>query len=218
MITYSRNLPHFHPSGETFFITFRLHGSMPVVLFNQLRSRFESQQIELYQLYGNDRDYKSKLYTLQMKYFINCDELLVKAIDSPLWLKDDKIAEIVSNKIFEFENLKYELIVFCIMPNHVHFVIHPDEDLKTEVTNIAGKTKDYVIADNMRLIKGSTARDANLILNRSGSFWQHESYDHIVRNETELKNLILYILNDPVREGFVNDWKDWKWSYCKYDI
>jgi REP element-mobilizing transposase RayT len=153
-----------------------------------------------------------------MKYFINCDELLVKAIDSPLWLKDDKIAEIVSNKIFEFENLKYELIVFCIMPNHVHFVIHPDEDLKTEVTNIAGKTKDYVIADNMRLIKGSTARDANLILNRSGSFWQHESYDHIVRNETELKNLILYILNDPVREGFVNDWKDWKWSYCKYDI
>jgi len=218
MITYSRNLPHYHPVGKTFFITFRLHGSIPLVQLNQMKNQYEIKKNELFRLQGKELDFNSKLYSLQKMYFLKFDELLDKAYDSPLWLKDDRIAEIVSKKIFEFDNLKYELIVFCIMPNHVHFVIHPNEDLQTASSNISGKTKNYVIADIMRLVKGSTARDSNLILQRSGSFWHHESYDHVVRDQTELNNIIRYILYNPVKAGLVENWKDWKWNYCKYNV
>ena len=32
MAEYRRRLPHFHPDGEYLFVTWRLHGSMPVAL------------------------------------------------------------------------------------------------------------------------------------------------------------------------------------------
>jgi hypothetical protein len=31
MAQYRRRLPHFHPDGEHLFVTWRLHGSLPVV-------------------------------------------------------------------------------------------------------------------------------------------------------------------------------------------
>jgi putative transposase len=65
----------------------------------------------------------------------------------------------------------------------------------------------------MRLLKGSTSRLCNKELNRTGKFWHHESYDHYVRDEAELDRIIKYIVNNPVKAGLVNDWKDWKFTY-----
>ena len=70
----------------------------------------------------------------------------------------------------------------------------------------------------MTSIKGYTARQANLILERQGYFWQHESYDHIVRDPAELDRIRRYILNNPVKAGLVDEWRDWPWSYCRYEI
>lgn len=56
------------------------------------------------------------------------------------------------------------------------------------------------------LIKGSTSRAANLILERSGAFWQHEKYDHLVRNDRELMNVIWYVVTNLVKAGLGNDW------------
>jgi REP element-mobilizing transposase RayT len=53
---------------------------------------------------------------------------------------------------------------------------------------------------------------------RSGAFWQHENYDHFVRDEVELERTIKYVLYNPVKAGLVNDQKDWKWTYCKFDF
>ena len=64
----------------------------------------------------------------------------------------------------------------------------------------------------------STARFCNLELNRSGNFWQHESYDHVVQTEEELSRTILYILNNPVKAGLVTDGKDWKYTYFNPDL
>jgi hypothetical protein len=61
------------------------------------------------------------------------------------------------------------------MPNHVHVLLLPKMSLP-------------VI---MRWLKGSTARQANLILGRTGeAFWQDESFDHRVRDEAELDRLV----------------------------
>ena len=80
------------------------------------------------------------------------------------------------------------------MPNHVHLLILP----KIEVAKI------------MRWLKGSTARAANQILERTGlPFWQDESYNHWVRNHKEFGRIIGYIEENPVSAGLV--WH-WPWS------
>ncbi|MCL4550567.1 MAG: hypothetical protein M1495_18605, partial [Bacteroidetes bacterium] len=74
------------------------------------------------------------------------------------------------------------------------------------------------VADILRKLKGATSRECNKTLNRSGAFWQHESYDHVVRDENELSRIIEYVLNNPVNAALVDKWEDWKWSYCKFFV
>ncbi len=92
-----------------------------------------------------------------------------------------------------------DMIAYTIMPNHVHFVAQ----LKGERT----------LSQVMQSLKGFTAREANKILNLSGTaFWQPESYDRVVR-EGRLGNTVFYTLNNPVKAGLVNDWREWPGSY-----
>ena len=90
-------------------------------------------------------------------------------------------------------------------------------NLEQNQTNVKGKGKNYLFSETLRLIKGSTSREANKILNRNGEFWHHESYDHYVRNDKELNNIINYILQNPVKAGLVKNYNEWKWSYNKFD-
>jgi putative DNA methylase len=90
----------------------------------------------------------------------------------------------------------YELFAWFIMPNHVHILILPISDPR-KITHI---------------IKGRSAREANLILGRSGPFWQHESYDHFVRSKKEFDRIVNYIEQNPVSAGFAFDAKDWRFS------
>ena len=65
----------------------------------------------------------------------------------------------------------------------------------------------------MQSLKGFTAREANRILNRTGrKFWQAESYDHWVRDDTELERIAAYIENNPVKAGLVDCPGEFRWS------
>lgn len=68
----------------------------------------------------------------------------------------------------------------------------------------------------MHSLKGFTANSANRALGRSGPFWQHESYDRVVRNEEELTRIRNYVLSNPVKAGLVEAAGDWPWSYARW--
>lgn len=217
MIKYFRNLPHYHPFRGTFFLTFRLAGSIPDFILHDFRINYEKDRKTLYSKIKYETELKVKLYDLQKFYFGKYDAVLEKCEYGPKYLLNEEVASIVFNKIMEFDVLKYELIALDIEPNHVHMIIFLNEDLKTSELNKFGKTKDYILADTLRLIKGSTSRQSNIVFNRNDQFWHHESYDHIVRNEYELERIINYILNNPLRSGLVEKRSGWKWSYCFLD-
>jgi putative transposase len=69
----------------------------------------------------------------------------------------------------------------------------------------------------MHSLKGGSARECNLILSRRGQFWEHENFDHVIR-EGKLHKAIRYVLNNPVKAGLVRSWKDWRWNYCRSDL
>jgi REP element-mobilizing transposase RayT len=65
----------------------------------------------------------------------------------------------------------------------------------------------------MKSLKGITARRANPMLALTGaSFWQEESYDHLVRDESEFQKIRRYIEENPVRAGLARASSEYRWS------
>jgi REP element-mobilizing transposase RayT len=137
------------------------------------------------------------IYATPGQRFAAQDRALAHAL-GPRWLEDTRVAhgfaEILQNGAREM-NL-YELFAWVIMPNHVHILILPKSDP----------------AQIMHWIKGRSARQANLLLGRTGSFWRHESYDHFVRTRQEFYRIVKYIEQNPISAGFVSTAEDWRFS------
>ena len=155
---------------------------------------------------------KELKYNIEKKYFDKFDQLLKNGAGK-CWLKQPKIAQLVANKIHSYDSVRYKLICYCIMPNHVHLLIESNKVNLIIKSNKYGASRNYYLTEILRLLKGSTARLCNKALNRTGVFWQHESYDHYIRNEREFIWTIRYILYNPVKAGFVDDWRDWEFNY-----
>ena len=208
-VYYHRNLPHYHPTGYPLFITSRLAGSLPLEILTELKVQRES---ELKTVKNNVSDER---YKIKKEYFHCYDDWLDKCAFGPHWLQADNIAQIVAKEMQNLNGKRYRLMAYCIMPNHVHLLI---ESLISRQANHQGRSAKYPVTDTLRLLKGRTARDCNLELKRNGSFWQHESYDHFVRDEQELEEIILYILNNPVKAGLVKEWKSWLFTYVSPEL
>ena len=214
---YRRRLPHIQPDGATFFVTFRLAGSLPQEVIVRLKKE-KLRDETLIRGIQDEELRRINLTTLQKRYFGKFEAILDQAAKGPLWLKDERVAQVVADAIRLQDGEYFELITYTIMPNHVHLVFEVarhscrDQD-QIHRFDSGSKTKHYVVTNILRLLKGSTARDANRLLHREGTFWQHESFDHVVRDEEELKRIIEYVLNNPVKAGLVKDWRDWKWTY-----
>ena len=69
----------------------------------------------------------------------------------------------------------------------------------------------------MFLLKGRSARECNKVLARSGSFWEHESFDRVIRSG-KFDKTVRYVLNNPVKAGLVEDWENWRWNYCRSEL
>ena len=68
------------------------------------------------------------------------------------------------------------------------------------------------LARIMHSLKGYTAGEANKVLKRSGQLWQHESYDHWVRDDEELERIVDYIAHNPVKAKLVEEPHQWFFS------
>ena len=131
--------------------------------------------------------------------FVMNDRLLDRDTLGPVWLRHPEIARMVAETLQagDVERHFYELGAWVVMPNHVHVLMLPRTGLP-------------IIT---RWLKGSTARQANRLLARTGQpFWQDESYDHWVRNEKQLIRIINYIEQNPVTAGLAECAELWPWS------
>ena len=187
MAYYERNLPYWQPEGTTFFVTWRLFGSLPI----QKRTARNGCAT------GN----APKVET-PGKRFVRLDRALDRTAIGPHWLRIPGVADRVVELILKGEKeLGYfSLHAFVVMPNHVHLLMKP----KIELRRI------------MNGVKGSTAHAGNTILGRAGRpFWQDESFDHWVRTEKEFGNIVRYIEWNPVSAGLVARPEQWLWSSAR---
>lgn len=212
---YRRKLPHRHSPNTILFVTFRLFGSIPKPVLREWKSKRDfllSKQSKG----GNS----SELSEFHREWFVRFESLLDRAETGPTWLKDERVARLVYDSILYRTGAEYDLSAFTVMSNHAHVVFKPfvDERSLTEI-RADGRLRfdsDHPTMDViMKSLKGYTARRANQILNRSGQFWDSESYDHEVRNEAEFRRIIEYVQNNPVKAGIVKEWREYPWTWVK---
>ncbi len=214
---YRRNLPHLVIPGYPFFITTRLVESMPLEKLKILHKELE-QELSVIQAVKNSKKKIRLRKEINRSFFINYDRLLHEQLTGPDWLDDERVAKIVRDSLHWGDGKRYHLIAFTIMPNHIHVVLLPIWVNKQEREDQEPVDEDaYFLARILESIKKYTAREANKILGRKGQFWQHESYDHLLRNQKELERAVHYTLKNPVKAGLVKKPKYYRWSYVNWE-
>ena len=208
---YRRKLPHYQPRDTAYHIVFRLVDSLPETVLERLRLERELAEQRASQEKNPSRR-KGLRRTIQEATFRKFNPLLDRTSFGPKWLQMDATAAIVAEAIHYRDGKVYDLLAFNIMPNHVHLVMFVGRPVWSSCTRKA--SEPYIVTKILENLKWYTALKCNEVLSRSGQFWEHESYDHIIR-QGDLRRTILYVLNNPVKAGLVNQWNDWRWSYCK---
>lgn len=192
---YKRNLPHYQTRGQLFFVTWMLTNTLPSSTLAKLRREYETDK---------------NLLPSWKNYFEMIDDQLHNSKASRYWLNRSDLAQIVADAIQYWDKKRIDLYCYCIMPNHVHsvFIVHEED----------GNSKHIYLQDILESIKKFSARKCNNLLKRSGKFWQHESYDRIIRDREELYYVLKYILDNPVKARLCKNRNNWKWSYIKPDF
>ena len=146
------------------------------------------------------QDRERASYLAQKQFFGKWDAQLDACHSGPKWLADPPVAKMICEALRYHDGKEYILEAYCVMPNHAHLVCTPLSD-ETGITPLS---------KIMHSLKGYTARKANLLLGGTGAFWQHESYDHVVRDEAELGRFVKYVVENPIRAGLAA-----QWVYCR---
>jgi REP element-mobilizing transposase RayT len=122
-----------------------------------------------------------------------------------------KIVEKYLNNI----NIVYDNIhldSFVIMPNHIHCIIiidckHEQTEVSRQPLESGGCGQPPLLQDDLSLSNVINSFKTITSKKNKNPFWQRSFYDHIIRNEKDLKNIREYILNNPL-----------KWELDKYYI
>ena len=170
-------LPHFDSAETLQFVTFRLADSLPVEAIEKLK--FITEPIP-----DAERD------------------AFLDAGHGACWLRDPVVAQIVEDALLYFDGVRYRLMAWTVMPNHVHVLIDPD----------SGQTLGNIVSSWKRF----SARMANRHLGRSGPFWQDDYWDTYIRNERHFESTLIYIENNAVKAGLVANSACWPWSHARF--
>jgi putative DNA methylase len=209
-----RHLPHWYVAGAAHFVTFRLAGSLPNVFIEQMRQR---KQVLLRQGAARGESLAQHRERVHKQLFSAYDEEL-DASRRVHWLDDPRVASLMRGSLHYLHGKKYELLAHSIMPNHVHVLflpygISPRQPGATMRDEEIGEVSDRKspLSAIMHSIKSYTAHEANKLLRREGQFWQHESYDHWVRDDDELDRIVEYINTNAVRAALALRAHDYYW-------
>jgi REP element-mobilizing transposase RayT len=179
-------LPHWQQEGRTYFITFRLGDSLPREKLNQWHDERKTwlrahglRSIEQFEKAPEKTRHEfHQRFTAQWHAWLD-------AGSGACVLRAPAVREIVVGVLLGNHGARYDLDAWVVMPNHAHVLLTP-----------RGNWKLGVILQSW---KGGSSRAINLHLGRSGSLWQSESYDHIVRSEEQLEHYRRYIADNPIK-------------------
>lgn len=229
---YRLNLPHYQQPGQAYFITWCLKDAVPKhalkryseelkILKSQIETsdagKADSDPILIKTANRNwqhpDADWNRrhpllKQYHATRRKYIKAFSDLLDADKNPKinLAKPENLKEAIQALKF-WEGKKLTNHAFCVMPNHIHWVVELfEKDIEGELV---------YLEDILYSVKRFSATQINKLEQRSGKLWQKESFDTTIRDEKHMYNAIEYTLNNPVNAGWVKNWRDWPGAWCR---
>lgn len=187
-------LPHWENENATYFITFRLADSLPQSVLDHIESERKSildlSEQQCRPPTPTEVEHLKRLSTIRVQQYLDAGA-------GSCALRIPEIASAVAETLVLFDEKRYRLFAWCIMPNHVHVVarIFPSHHL----------------SQVLHSWKSFTAKAANKRLGTRGTFWQREYYDHLLRNETEFQRAVSYVIKNPEKAKLQN----WPWAWMR---
>jgi REP element-mobilizing transposase RayT len=170
-------LPHWEVDDAIYFITFRLRDSLP----RHVAAALLEERMRLVR--GSCTN--AERVKLEVAFFVRLDTHLDAHHGSCL-LREH--GEIVASALKYFDGQRYRLHSWCVMPNHVHVMVHVE--VGREVPRILHSWKSYT---------------AHVI--GKGVIWQREYFDRVIRSPREFADTGEYIRGNPRKAGL----REWAW-------
>ena len=120
-------------------------------------------------------------------------------------LTEPALAEAICENVAHYsKKLQYELYGYCLMPDHIHILLSPAQS-GIPIAKWLQQFKSYTT--NLHRKAGGSAK-----------LWQRSAYDHVCREHETAEAVLAYIVENPVRHRFVDDWKRWPWTRVLIDL
>lgn len=148
-------LPHLELTGRATGITFRLADSLPKDVIEKLKDLCDGADNS-----EQNRELSRKIAAYEDAGMGRC------------WLRHDECARIVAESIGYFDGDRYDLIEWCVMPNHVHVILSLRQNHGFE--KIVRSWKNY------------SARKINSYTGQTGRLWAMDYFDRVIRDEEHL--------------------------------
>jgi len=186
-------IPHLDAPNLAQTVTFRLYDSLPAHVIAQWKEEIGIKQAQ-----------KGASSFLRAKDYRRNADLLKRVSEhedagyGACYLRNNDVAVIVRDVLLFHDGKRYNLLEWCIMPNHVHVLIDLNEQFS--LSSIVHSWKSY------------SAKKANAVLGRTGRFWSGDYFDRSIRNDEHLAAVRSYIRENPVKSGLVEKAEDWIWG------
>jgi putative transposase len=137
-----------------------------------------------------DFDYKGTAAT----YFIT---ICARHDTSPFL--DSRLARVVVQSLEWLRSDRgVNIYAYCLMPDHLHILMRLGDEEQT-LSGIIGAFKSFTTRESWK--RGWR-----------GELWQARFYDHVLRANEDVEQIGLYILQNPVRNGLVQEPDAYAWS------
>ncbi|PYQ58049.1 MAG: hypothetical protein DMF58_16590 [Acidobacteria bacterium] len=131
----------------------------------------------------------------------------VTFITQDRWVLPPIARDIVMKHILFDHCRRMWLHVAVVMPEHAHLILTPAADTTGW---------SFPLGVILKGIKGCSSRAVNRVLCRSGSIWQHESFDHELRRDESLRQKAEYVCANPLRRGLVKTGEEYSWIWREW--
>src|SRR5436305_4043426 len=165
-------LPHFDSPEIVQHVVFRTAGSLPEAIMRNLPSDIARRR--------------------------NAVDIALDRSTSGGILRRPEAAALVENTIRHFDEQRYRLLAWCVMPNHVHVVLE--------------QLEGWNLGQTVRSWKLFTTRALNELNGAGGPVWAPDYFDRFMRDEDHLGQTIAYVEANPMKAGFVHTPEEWHFS------
>ncbi len=118
---------------------------------------------------------------------------------------------VLQSMVHGHEKNQYELYAGCVMPDHVHLLFEP----QIKEQDMEGRAVFWSLSKILQGIKSSSAHRINRLRGKEGPVREKESFDRVIRSESDLHEKFAYICKNPWSLGEVGPTADYPWLWTQ---